>query len=185
MAEKIYSQQQEMYKAKVNRIADRIVSFHRPYVRPIKRGKLTEFRSKAALSYVDGFLFMDHLEHKAFSEEKWTEEHLKAYEEKFGMLPPYISADKKYGTRDNRKFLDKEEIRVALKPLGRKPKGENRADRWIKAKHKERNRIESSFGHGKQHCGMNRVKYLGINGSEMWIRGCLLAMNLQTAVKKI
>ncbi|MFH1934239.1 MAG: transposase, partial [Pseudomonadota bacterium] len=39
VAEKIHSQQWEMYKKKVNRITDRIVSFHRPYVRPIKRGK--------------------------------------------------------------------------------------------------------------------------------------------------
>ncbi|MBU4329058.1 MAG: IS5 family transposase [Acidobacteria bacterium] len=187
VAKKIYSQQWEMYKKKVNRIEDRIVSFHRPYVRPIKRGKSgkpTEFGAKGALSNVDGFLFLDHLEHAAFSEDKWTETHIKAYKEKFGKGPPYISADQKYGSRDNRKLLDKEEIRVALKPLGRKPKGGNRTDRWIKAKQKERNRIEGSFGHGKQHFGMDRVKYQGNDGSEIWTRCCLLAMNLQTAVKK-
>ena len=39
VAEEIYRQQLHMYRNKVNRIADRIVSFHRPYVRPIKRGK--------------------------------------------------------------------------------------------------------------------------------------------------
>ncbi len=185
--EKIYFQQQEMYKKKINRIADRIVSFHRPYVRLIKRGKSgksTEFAAKGALSLVDGCLFLDHLEHKAIPEEKWTEEHIRAYKERFGKVPPYIAADQKYGSRDNRKLLDKEEIRVALKPLGRKPKGKNQADRWIKAKQKERNRIEGSFGHGKQHCGMDRVKYQGKDGSEMWIRACLLAMNLQTAAKK-
>lgn len=187
VAKKIYRQQREMYKKRVHRIEDRIVSFHRPYVRPIKRGKSgkqTEFGAKGALSYVDGFMFMDHLEHAAFSEEKWTPEHLKSYQEKFGKLPPYISADQKYGTRDNRTFLNEEGIRIALKPLGRKPKGENRADRWIKAKQKERNRIEGGFGHGKQHCGMDRVKYHGIDGSEMWTRCCLLAMNLQTAAKR-
>lgn len=186
VAKKIHSQQREMYKKKVNRIADRIVSFHRPYVRPIKRGKSgkpTEFGAKGALSYVDGFLFLDHLEHAAFPEDKWTEKHINAYKEKFGKIPPYISADQKYGSRDNRKLLDKEEIRVSLKPLGRKPK-ENRADRWIKAKQKEQNRIEGSFGHGKQHFGMDRVKYQGKDGSEMWTRCCLLAMNLQTAAKK-
>ena len=186
VAQKIYSQQQEMYKAKVNRIEDRIVSFHRPYVRPIKRGKSgkpTEFGAKGALSHVDGFLFLDHLEHAAFPEDKWTEKQINAYKEKFGTVPPYISADQKYGSRDNRKLLDKEEIRASLKPLGRKPK-ENRADRWIKAKQKERNRIEGSLGHGKQHFGMDRVKYQGKDGSEMWIRCSLLAMNLQTAAKK-
>lgn len=88
---------------------------------------------------------MDHLEHAAFSEEKWTEKHINAYKKKFGKLPPYISADQKYGARDNHKLLDKEEIRVALKPLGRKPKEEKRAERWIKAKQKERNLFEGSL----------------------------------------
>ena len=111
-------------------------------------------------------------------------EQVKAYKQKFGKVPPYIEADQKYGSRDNRKLLDKEEIRASLKPLGRKPK-ENRADRWFKAKQKERNRIEGSFGHGKQHFGMDRVKYVGQHGSEMWLRGCLLAINLQTAAKKV
>ncbi|MGQ9721229.1 MAG: hypothetical protein ACUVXA_07910 [Candidatus Jordarchaeum sp.] len=40
VAEKISHQQREMYKRKVNRVKERIVSFHRPYVRPIKRGKV-------------------------------------------------------------------------------------------------------------------------------------------------
>lgn len=39
VAERIFSQQWEMNRRKVNRISERIVSFHRPYVRPIKRGK--------------------------------------------------------------------------------------------------------------------------------------------------
>jgi hypothetical protein len=71
-AEKIYSQQREMYRRKVHRIAERIVSFHRPYVRPIKQGKQgkeVEFGGKGALVSVDGFLFLDHFEHRAFAEE--------------------------------------------------------------------------------------------------------------------
>jgi IS5 family transposase len=188
VARKIYAQQKAMHRAKVNRIEERIVSFHRPYVRPIKRGKSgksTEFGAKGALSYVDGFLFLDHLKHAAFSEEKWTGEHIKSYQDKFGKLPPYISADRKYGSREIRNLLNKEEIRVALKPLGRKPKTAGRADRWIKAKQKERNRIEGGFGHGKQHFGMDRVNYQGKDGSEIWTRCCLLAMNLQTAAKRV
>jgi IS5 family transposase len=39
VAEKIFHQQWEMYKKKSNRVEERIVSFHRPYARPIKRGK--------------------------------------------------------------------------------------------------------------------------------------------------
>jgi len=46
-----------MYKAKAHRIANRIVSLHLPYVRPIKTGKQaqdTEFGAKGALVHVDG-----------------------------------------------------------------------------------------------------------------------------------
>jgi hypothetical protein len=134
---------------------------------------------------VDGFLFLDHFEHSAFPEDKLTMEQVKAYKQKFGKLPPYMAADRKYGTRENRKDLEDKEIRASFRPLGRRPKGETRADRWFNAKQKKRSRIEGSFGHGKQHCGMDRVKYGGKHGSEMWIRGCLLAMNLQTAVRKV
>lgn len=55
VVEKICHQQMEMYRRKVNRIEDRIKSFHRPYVRPIKRGKQgkkVEFGGKGALVQV-------------------------------------------------------------------------------------------------------------------------------------
>jgi IS5 family transposase len=76
-AEKIYSQQLEMYQKKVHRIAERIVSFHRPYVQPIKRGK----QGKRALVYLDGFLFLDHFEHRAFAQKRLLKTHLKVYQE--------------------------------------------------------------------------------------------------------
>lgn len=45
VAEEIFRQQWEMYKRKTCRIANRIVSLHRPYVRPIKRGNKRMTRS--------------------------------------------------------------------------------------------------------------------------------------------
>jgi len=73
IAERIYHQQHKMYTEKTNRVEERIVSFTRPYVRPIKRGKQgkkTEFGGKGALVHVGGFLFMDYFEHRAFAEEE-------------------------------------------------------------------------------------------------------------------
>jgi hypothetical protein len=86
-----------MYKKKVNRIEKRIVSFHHPYVRPIKRGKQgkkVEFGGKGALVYVRGFLFLDHFDHSAFAEENLMIDHLLGYVERFGKLPPYVTADR-------------------------------------------------------------------------------------------
>jgi IS5 family transposase len=187
VVEEIYRQQLEMYKQGVNRMKERIVSFHRPYVRPIKRGKLAqkvEFGGKGALAQVDGFLFLDYFQHKAFSEAEITEQHLLAYEERFGTLPPYFTADRKYGTRDNRRLLEEYGVRPCFKPLGRRAKLEHKDERWFKRKQKERNRIEGSFGNGKQHYGLDRVRYSITNGSEIWIRAGILAMNLKTAAKR-
>jgi len=84
------------------------VSFHRPYVRPIKRGKVgrsVEFGGKGALVHVGGFLFLDYFRHKAFAEDKLAGKHFQDYKERFGKLPPYFTADKRYGSRENRKLL--------------------------------------------------------------------------------
>jgi transposase, IS5 family len=72
VAQKIYDQQKQMYDEKVQRCEDRIVSWWREYVRPIKRGKsggkAVEFGPKVSLSHVDGFTFLDEFSHENYSE---------------------------------------------------------------------------------------------------------------------
>ena len=188
IAGQIYEQQKSMYKEKVNRIKDRIVSFARPYVMPIvrgKNGKEVEFGSKAGCVHVDGFVFLDHLEHRAFAEEGFVRDHVEAYKERFGKAPPSFTADKKYGTKNNREYLEKEGIRVGFKTLGRKRKDAEGSSRWLKKKLRERNRIEGDFGNGKEHYGLDRALYSIENGSEIWVRLGLLGMNLETPLRKI
>jgi IS5 family transposase len=187
VAEKIYHQQLEMYKKKVNRIEERIVSFYRPYVRPIKRGKQgkkVEFGGKGALVHVDGFLFLDHFDHSAFAEENLMSDHLLGYVERFGKLPPYVTADTKYGTLDNRELSEELEVRAAFKRRGRPPKTPRPQDQWFKKKQRERNRIEGGIGNGKEHYRLDRVRYSIKNGSEIWVRAGILAMNLKTAMNR-
>lgn len=186
VAEEICRQQWEMYKTKSHRIARRIVSLHRPYVRPIKTGKLskdTEFGGKGALVHVDGFLFLDHFKHEAFNESEYALDQVAAYRERFGKLPPYFVADTKYGTRDNRDDLGALSIRTSFKPRGRKAKDKAAENAWFKDKQRKRNRVEGHIGHGKEHYGLDRVRYAGVDGSEMWVRAGILAMNLKTALK--
>lgn len=187
VAEKIYHQQREMYKRKVNRIADRIVSFHRPYVRPIERGKQgkkVEFGGKGALVHVGGFLFLDYFEHRAFAEENLLAEHLLGYLERFGKLPAYVTTDTKYGTLENRELTEELKVRASFKPRGRPPKMPNAQDRWFKRKQGERNQIEGGFGNSKEHYGLDRVRYSIKDGSEIWVRAGILAMNLRAAAKR-
>jgi hypothetical protein len=55
----------------------------------------TEFRAKGALMHVDGFLFLDHMEHHAFNESELAVAQVGAYQKRFGSLPPYLAADRK------------------------------------------------------------------------------------------
>ncbi len=191
VARKIYVQQTTMYKENVHTIKDRIVSFHRPYVRPIKRGKeggkKVEFGPKGALSHVDGFLFLDKLDHDNYSEATTdvVREQIKNYETLFGKKPSSFTGDKLYGSRKNRDLMEEEEIRGAFKPLGRKGKQARSSDRWLRQKQKERNRIEGHFGLCKSHYNLDRILYHGEEGAEMWIRAGILGMNLKTAVARM
>lgn len=185
---KVLDQQFQMYRQKVNRIEERIVSLQRPWTRPIVRGKTgpkaVEFGPKASLSYVDGFVFLDHLSSENFPEAARVGAQLEQYETLFGKKPSYVVADKIYGNRENRKLLKQDEIRDAFEPLGRKARKQNPATRWRKQKQRERNRIEGSFGHGKNHFSLDKIKYYLEDGPEIWVRLGLMGMNLQTAAKR-
>ena len=185
----VLNQQFEMYRRKTSRIDKRIVSLHRPWTRPIVRGKSgdkrVEFGPKATLSYVDGFVFLDHISSDNFAESTRVDAQIEHYEGLFGHKPPYVTADKIYGNRENRKLLKENEIRDAFEPLGRKARLQNPSNRWRKQKQRERNRIEGSFGHAKNHFDLDKIKYYIDDGPEIWVRMGLIGMNLQTAVKKV
>jgi hypothetical protein len=189
-AEEIFMQQLEMYQQKSHRIADRIVSFHRPWVRPIKRGKNgkdVEFGAKAAVSHVNGFLFLDKTDHDNFSESQTevVNEQIANYEKRFGQKPPSFTGDKAYGNRTNRTLLEEDmKIRTSFVRLGKKQSSGDKMTRWFKRKQKERNRVEGHLGHGKEHYRLDRVWYYGREGSEIWTRGGILAMNLMTAIAR-
>jgi len=189
-AEKIFEQQLKMYQEKTNRIADRIVSFPRPWVRPIKRGKNgkpVEFGAKSAMSHVDGFLFLDEHDHNNYSEARTdiVRKQLWNYEQRFGKKPPSFTGDQLYGNRGNRELLEEERgIRTSFVRLGKKRKGLTIMNQWFRRKQKERNRIEGHFGHGKQHYRLDRSWYHGREGSEIWTRYGILAMNLKTALSR-
>jgi hypothetical protein len=54
----------------------------------------------------------------------------------------------------------------------------------LKKRQRERNRIEGGIGHGKEHFMLDRIHYQGVEGSEVWGRCGILAMNLKAALAK-
>ncbi len=174
----------------VCRVKSRVVSLHKPFVRPIKRGKSgkeVEFGAKAALSSMDGFLFLDRISHENFSEAnvEVVAEQLDNYRKLFGEYPPSFTGDRLYGSRENRKFLEDAGIRTAFISVGRRKRDTKGPDPWVKRKQRERNRIEGGFGTVKSHYGLDKIRYSIAGGDEIWVRGGILGMNLKRALKRI
>jgi len=184
-AEIIYRQQLEMHKKKVHSIEDRIVSFHKPHIRPIVRGKAgkdVEFGPKASVSLVNGYLFLDKFSTDAYNEGSALLESLKLHEERFGKKPKVIITDKIYGSKKNREMLGVEKIKAAFVPLGRKSLLTRKIEKWVRQKQRKRNQIEGFIGVSKVHRGLERLLF---KNEELNIRLGLLAMNLSTAMARI
>lgn len=67
----LYTQQKDMYENGTLTVADRIVSIHSPFVKPIVQGKTNapvEFGAKLAIRMVDGYATVEHLSWDAFNE---------------------------------------------------------------------------------------------------------------------
>ncbi len=188
--EKIYAQQKEMYTQKKKSIEHRIVSLHRPYVRPIvrgKNGKDVEFGAKANLSLVGKFLFSDHISFDNFNEGIKLQESVEAFFKRFSKYPKYVLADAIYGTRENRRYLDDRGIRYTFKPLGRQKKDatSNNKARWRREKQKERNRIEGAIGNSKSHYDLGKVRARTNKTEKAWIQMALLSRNIMLAGKEL
>jgi len=188
VAGKLYERQVEMYRNKTRSVKDRIVSLHQPWVRPMPRGKegrATEFGLKAALSLVDGYLFVDRLSSDAFNEASAMEATLDRFVERFDKEPRTAAGDGLYGTKENRRILAQRGIQDAFKKLGWPKKEPDPQVRWKKKMQRKRNRIEGYIGHAKQHFHCGRIGYKTEAGMEIWVRMGLSMMNLDTAVKRI
>lgn len=191
VAEQIFMQQWEMHRTKTMRIADRIVSFSRPFVRPIKRGKSgkeVEFGPKVALMHVDGYLLAARIDYGNFSEADVAvvKAQVERYEALFGHPPPWGAGDKLYGNRAVRDYLDGKGIKMSLRPLGRPAQTKDRkAERWYRDKQNQRNRIEGRIGNAKEGDQLGPIRYPGENGAQIWIYAGLAALNLKPALGRM
>lgn len=187
----LFQQQREMYVEKKKTIGNRIVSLAKPHVRPIvrgKNGKDVEFGAKAALSCVDGYLFVDHLSFDNFNESTTLEESIDRFRERFEKSPDYVAMDQIYGSRANRQYLKEQNLRASVKKLGRPTRSEDeeakREQRWRKRKQRERNRIEGAIGNSKTKHDLGVVRAKTITTEKTWIQMALFSRNLMLAAKR-
>ena len=122
VAKTILEQQMHMATTKGRKVANRIVSFHWPEIRPMvrgKEGKCVEFGPKAHVALVDGYALLDHAQFDSFHEGIRLEESLNKHLDRFDSLPTIVLADQLYSNRDNRALLKKKEISHSFKHVGR------------------------------------------------------------------
>ena len=182
--QELYRQQKHMYDTKRHQVEHRIVSISQPHVRPIVRGKAgrdVEFGAKASLSLVDGYSYLHRISWDAYNESTDLKTQIEVYQKSFGHYPEWVSADKIYGTRENRTYMKSQDIRFSGVSLGR-PKALTQEQKKELKTHKkysrQRSRVEGKFGEGKRKYDLGLVKAKRSDTSESWIGAVFFVMNI-------
>lgn len=182
--QELYRQQKHMYDTKKHQVEHRIVSISQPHVRPIVRGKAgqeVEFGAKESLSLVDGYSYLHRLSWDAYNESTDLKTQIEVYRERFGQYPEWVSADKIYGTRENRAYMKSLEIRFSGVSLGRPKALTQEQKKELKTRKKysrQRSRVEGKFGEGKRKYDLGLVKAKRSDTSESWIGAVYFVMNI-------
>jgi transposase, IS5 family len=191
----VYRQQVWMYRNRIHRIEDRIVSLHQPHVRPIVRGKAgrpVEFGAKISVSLVDGFSFVDTLRWDAFNESGDLIGQIQAYHRRFGCYPESVHADRIYRTRANRRYCQDHGIRLSGPPLGRPKVTTESNETQLKETRRQQRQdeldripIEGKFGQGKRRFTLNRIMAKLAETSETVILVSFIVMNLEKLLAQV
>jgi transposase, IS5 family len=171
----VLQQQRYLYQHPGNRVPDRIVSLHKPYIRPIKRGKEnkpTEFGAKVHMMQTDSLCWLEHFSFRAFNECKRFKISVIKHKAMFGKCSQ-ASADRIYATNENRRFCARHNIFHNFDPKGPRPKDQKWAKEQRQLKeslNKDRaTRLEGSFGNHKNHYGLSKVKARNEANERVWI----------------
>jgi len=189
--QELYRQQNQMYRQNSHQIDHRIVSISQPHVRPIVRGKAgknVEFGAKLSLSLVDGYSYLYHISWDAYNESTILRDQIESYQVRFGSYPEWVSADKIYGSRENRRYMKSLAIKYTGHALGR-PKmltdNQKKKVRERKKFSRQRSRVEGKFGEAKRRYDLGCVKAKLPETSESWIAAVIFSMNIARYLRVI
>ncbi len=185
----LFRQQQWMYQQRQRRIDDRIASIAQPHVRPIVRGKAgtpVEFGAKIAISCVDGYGFLEHLDWNNFNESTHLPEQIERFKQRFGHYPESVHADQIYRTRANLQYCQERGIRLSGQPLGRPKQSEQaQLQKQAQADAAIRNQVEGKFGVGKRRFSLARVMAKLAPTAQTAIAMTFLVMNLEQLLRQL
>ena len=181
---KLYEQQLSMQENRTNRVDDRIVSLHQPWVRPIVRGKAKdkcEFGAKLDISVSDGFARLEHTSFDAYNEGENLQEIIERYHRRTGRYPTRVLADGIYRTRDNLVWCKARGIRLLGKPLGRPPKDVVHNKQQCRQDAIDRIEVERKFSHAKGSFGLGLIRTRLKETSKTAIALSILMLNIDHA----
>jgi transposase, IS5 family len=184
----VYEQQHELLYGSSEKVAHRIVSISKPYIRPIIRGKEikpVEFGAKVHKVQVSGIGFIEHLSYEAFNEGTRLKQTVAFHQKHFGKLSQ-LGADAIYATNENRRYCSKLGIATSFVAKGNDGKLSHQKIAMRSALSVVRSTVlEGSFGNEKNHYLLNKVKAKTQATEIAWIFFGMLAANASIISNRI
>ncbi len=185
---KLKEQQWRLHFGNEAKVPDRIVSLHKPYVRPIIRGKEVkpiEFGVKVNMLQIDGISFIEHWSYDNFNEGTRLQSSIHLQQRYFGACHQ-IGADAIYATNANRKYCTENKIATSFVAKGNEGKVKEQKSQMRFILGKVRSTVlEGSFGNEKNHYQMNKIKARTHNNEKVWIFFSLMACNAMQIARRM
>ena len=184
----VYEQQHELVYGNRESVTHRIVSIHKPYIRPIVRGKEikpVEFGAKVHKVQVDGISFIEYLSYEAFNESTRLKQSIAFHQKHFGKLSQ-LGADGIYATNENRRYCTKMNIATSFTAKGKEGKLAEQKQTMRSVLNIVRSTVlEGSFGNEKNHYLLDKVKAKTQPTEIAWIFFGMLPANASIISKRI
>ena len=148
---KVLEQQQYMFDHPSEKVAERIVSLHKPYIRPIVRGKenkAVEFGMKAHMLQCDGITYIETMSFNAFNECKRLKVSVLKHKMHF-KESHQVSADRIYATNENRRYVTAKAIFTNFAKKGAIKLPKTQKIRQAQLNKVSSTQLEGSFGNHK------------------------------------
>ncbi len=184
----VKEQQWQIQFGKLATVPARIVSLHKPHVRPIIRGKEVkpvEFGAKVNMLQVDGINFIEHMSYDNFNEGTRFQSTVDMQRRYFGKCYQ-MGADAIYATNANRTYCTKNNIATSFVQKGKEGKNNKQKSQMRSLLAKVRSTVlEGSFGNEKNHYQMDKIKARTKLTEQVWLFFSLLTSNAHQIAKRI
>ena len=184
----IYAQQHELLYGNRENVKQRIVSLHKPHVRPIIRGKevkQVEFGAKVHKVQVAGLSFIEHLSYDNFNEGTRLKPSVAFHQKYFGRCSQ-LGADAIYATNENRRYCNSLGIATSFLAKGKQGKLQEQKSAMRSVLSSVRSTVlEGSFGNEKNHYLMGKIKAKTQATEIAWIFFGMLTANASIISKRI